>query len=113
MRRATCSTARSSETLIALAAEHRVDALAQPALVGELEQQAHRLVGDAVLRVVEVQARRLEANRSARRGIAREQLAQVAAAELRWCRSSAFQAGRSRGDALTPSPLPRVVRPFS
>ena len=38
-RSATCSTARCSVTLILLAAEHRVDALAQAAFLGQLEQQ--------------------------------------------------------------------------
>ena len=42
-----------------LAAEHGVDALAQAALRGEVQQQAQRLVGDAVLGVVQVQADRL------------------------------------------------------
>ena len=49
-----------------VAAEHRRDALANAALARELDEQAHRLVGDAVLRVVEVQARGLDA-RAARR----------------------------------------------
>ena len=39
-----------------LALEHRVDALAQAGLVGELQQEAQRLVGDTVLRVIEVKA---------------------------------------------------------
>jgi hypothetical protein len=42
-------------------AEHRVDASAQPGLVGELQQQLQRLRGDPVLRKVEVDAGRLEA----------------------------------------------------
>jgi len=37
-----------------LAAEHRIDALAQAALFGQPQQQFERLVGNAVLRVVEV-----------------------------------------------------------
>ena len=39
-----------------VAPEHRVDPFAQPAFLGELEQQAHRLVVDPVLRVVEIDA---------------------------------------------------------
>ena len=39
-----------------VAAEHRVRALGEARLVGELHEQPQRLVGDAVLRVVEVEA---------------------------------------------------------
>ena len=43
-----------------IAAEHGVDALAQAALRGEVQQQTQRLVGDAVLGVVQVQASRFQ-----------------------------------------------------
>ena len=43
-----------------LAREHRVDAGPQPGPLGEREEQPHGLVGDAVLRVVEVDAVDLE-----------------------------------------------------
>ena len=55
-RSATCSTARSSVTLICSPRNIAVDALAQAGLLGQLHQQRERLVGDPVLRVVEVQA---------------------------------------------------------
>src|SRR5262245_38238761 len=35
-----------------VAAEHRVDASSQTALLSQLDEQPHRLVGDAVLRIV-------------------------------------------------------------
>src|SRR5262249_48826923 len=60
-----------------LAAEHGVDAVAQAGGLGELDQQPHGLVGDAVLRVVEVQPHRLERQALAALGIVGEQLAQV------------------------------------
>ena len=41
-----------------LAREHRIDPRAQPGLFGELQQQIQRFVGDAVLRVVEIDSRR-------------------------------------------------------
>ena len=43
-----------------LAAEHRVDPVAQARLLGQLQQEVERLVGDAVLGVVEEEARGLE-----------------------------------------------------
>ena len=42
-----------------LAREHRVAPLRDPRLLGERDEQPQRLVGDAVLRVVEEEARRL------------------------------------------------------
>ena len=68
----------------------------QARFVGELEEEAQRLVRDAVLRVVEVDAGRLEREALARaRGSLGEQFAQVQAADAIACASSAFQAGRS------------------
>ena len=60
-----------------LAREHRVAPLGHAPLLGEGDEQAHRLVGDAVLREVEEEAGRLagEALRPAR--IGGEELAQV------------------------------------
>ena len=43
-----------------VAAEHRVDAIAQLRFLGELQQQPQGLVGDAVLGIIEVNARRLD-----------------------------------------------------
>ena len=42
-----------------VAAEHGVDTVLQPGLVGELEQQPQSLVGDPVLGIVEIDAGRL------------------------------------------------------
>ena len=60
-----------------LAAEHRVDPLAQARLLGQLQQQLQRLVGDAVLRVVEIDARGLERQALAARRVVGEQSAQM------------------------------------
>ena len=55
IRSATCSTARSSVTLMCSPANIASRRAATPASVGEREQEPERLVGDAVLRVVEVE----------------------------------------------------------
>ena len=60
-----------------LATEHRVDSLAEPRLLGELQQQAQRLVGDAVLRVVEVDPRRIDRQPLAAIWIALKQVSKV------------------------------------
>ena len=60
-----------------LAAEHRVDPPAQAGLLGELDEQPQRLVGDAVLRVVEVEPDRLDGHALAASGVVGEQLAQM------------------------------------
>ena len=60
-----------------VAAEHRVDALAQAGLVGQLQQQPQRLVGDAILRVVEVDAGGLGGQPLAARGSAANSLRSV------------------------------------
>ena len=65
-----------------VAVEHRVDSRAQPDLVGEREQQANRFVGDAMLGVVEVQARGLGGEPLAALGVLGEQGAQMSAADL-------------------------------
>ena len=65
-----------------LAGEHRVDPLAEPGLLGELDEQAQRLVGDPVLRVVEEQALGLRGQAGAPLRIVGEQLAQVHRADL-------------------------------
>ncbi len=65
-----------------VAAEHRVDARAQPGFVGEFEQQLERLVGDAVLRVVEKEARGFGGEPRAALRIIGEELAQMRAADL-------------------------------
>ena len=65
-----------------LAAEHRVPALGDAALVGELREQLQRLVGDPVLRVVEEEAGALGDQPLAAVGILGEQVAQVPLADL-------------------------------
>ena len=65
-----------------LAGEHRGDALAQPRLVGQRQQQAQQLGGDALLGVVEVDAGGFECEALAALRIGGEELAQVQRA--RW-----------------------------
>ena len=60
-----------------LAAEHGVDPLAQAGLLRQLQQEPQRLVGDAVLRVVEVEAGGLRRQPLAACGIVREELAEM------------------------------------
>ena len=60
-----------------LAPEHRVDSFAQSGLLGELDEQAYRLVVDAILRVVQEDAGGLRRHPLATRWIAGEQVAQV------------------------------------
>ena len=66
-----------------LAGEHRIAAFHHAALFGKLQQQPQRLIGDAVLRVVEEEARAFgrEALRPA--GIVGEQIAQMDVLDLR------------------------------
>jgi hypothetical protein len=56
-----------------LSAEHRLDAVAQPALVGQSQEETDRVVGDAILRIVEVQAGAFGHQALAARGIVSEQ----------------------------------------
>ena len=70
-----------------LAAEHGLDASGEAALVGQPQQQPERLVGDAMLRVVEVEAGGLGGQALARAGVVGEDLPQVQLADL--CRSAA------------------------
>jgi hypothetical protein len=65
-----------------LAPEHRVPALGDAALVGELAEQLQRLVGDPVLRVVEEESSALGGQALAAAGVLGEDLSQVAAADL-------------------------------
>ena len=59
-----------------LAPEHRVDAAAQTALLGKLQEQPQRLVRDAVLRVIEEEPRALGGETLSSLGIVSEELAQ-------------------------------------
>ena len=65
-----------------LAPEHGVDARAQAGLLGELEEERQRLVGDAVLRVVEVDARRLRGEALAALRVVGEEIPQMQVADL-------------------------------
>src|SRR6266478_4777397 len=65
-----------------LAPEHGVDPLTQAGLLRELEEQGEGLVGNAVLRVVEVNARGLRRQALATFGVGREQLFQVEILDL-------------------------------
>jgi len=49
-----------------VASEHGVDALAQAGLLGQATEQRDRLVRDAILRVIEIDADRLRGQRSPR-----------------------------------------------
>ena len=62
-----------------VAAKHRLDALAQSGLLGELDQQPQRLVGDAVLGVVEIDPGALDREALPALGIIREELPQMQA----------------------------------
>jgi hypothetical protein len=63
-----------------LAAKHRGNAPAQAALLGKLHEQPDGLVGYAVLRVVEINARRFGRKALTTPGIVSEELSQMQAA---------------------------------
>ena len=65
-----------------LAAEHRVPALGHAGLLGQRHEQPHRLVGDPVLGVVEVEPGRLGGQPLAAARVPGEQLAQVPPGDL-------------------------------
>src|SRR5690606_25579148 len=66
-----------------LAAEHRFDLLWQIAGVGKITQAMHRVGGDALLRVVQIQSDRFGGQRLAAGRIGREELAQMGCSDLR------------------------------
>ena len=74
-----------------LSGEHRVDPLPQTACLREPDQQRERLVGDPLLRIVDMQAAGVEHKPFAAAGIVREELPQVRA-----------HLGRSVGGDLLP-----------
>ncbi len=82
IRSATCSTARSSLTLMCSPANIASRRPSTSALLGELDQQLQRLVGDAVLGVVEEQPGALGDQALAAVWVLGEELAQVALADL-------------------------------
>ena len=80
-RSATCSTARFSETLILSPRNIASMRSRSPDSLGELEQQTQRLVGDAVLRVVEEDAGGLDGQALAAFRVVGEELRRAAAGE--------------------------------
>ena len=62
-----------------VAAEHRLDAVAQPGLLGELEQQTQGFIGDTVLGVVEIDAGGLASQPLPTLGVLGEELPQMQA----------------------------------
>ena len=78
-----------------LAAEHRVDARGKVGLFREREQQAHRLVGDPLLRVVEVDAGGLGRQRSPRAGSAAKSSRSVRPSHLPLVRARSCHALRA------------------
>ena len=82
-RNATCRTARFSVTLIFSPAEHRVDPRMELAFLGELDQEREGLVGDSVLRVVEIHARRFDRHPPATFRIGGEERTQMKVAHFR------------------------------
>ena len=65
-----------------LAAEHGVDPRSQAGFLGQLQEKLERFVGDAILRVVEVEPDRLDRHALAALGIIREELAQMQLPDL-------------------------------
>src|SRR5262249_11414852 len=65
-----------------VAAEHGVDVLAEAGLLGELQQKAERLVGDAVLGIVEVDPGRLDDEPLPALAVVGKELAQMLALDL-------------------------------
>ncbi len=82
-----------------IAAEHRVDPLAQAGFIGQSQQQPEGFVGDAVLRVVEIDPRRLGGQPFAAFWVVREQRAQGQVADFLMVRLEGLP-GRAGGDGL-------------
>ncbi len=81
-----------------LAGEHRIDPRAEPGLLGQFQQQSQRFVGNAVLRVVEVESGCLDRQALAALGVLSKELAQMQAVDLLKMGRQAFQAGSSVTD---------------
>src|SRR5229473_3529947 len=100
--------------------KHRVDAFAQAGFLSQSQQEAHRLVRDAMLRVVEVKACGLDREALAAPRIFAEERAQMNVADLLVVILQRFPGGPSgerrgfRSHRLSPfsaSPLPRFNSP--
>ena len=92
-RRATCRTARFSVTLIFSPRNMASIRARRPDSSASCKQKLERLVGDAVLRVVQEDARGLGGHALAALGILGEEIPQVQVAALSVVRARAFQAG--------------------
>ena len=77
-----------------LAAKHGVDSVSQPAFFRELQEQLQGFVGDAVLRVVEVETEASAVKRSPRLGSSAKSWRRWSSRTFWWCASRAFQPGR-------------------
>src|SRR5215475_11324973 len=73
-----------------VAPEHRVDARAQTALLGQFNEQPHGFIGDAVFRVVEIHTGCLHRQPLATLRIVSEQVAQMPIAHLLEMRREGF-----------------------
>ena len=93
-----------------LAAEHRVDAFTQAAILGELEQEGERLVGDAVLRVIEVQARCLGRETLTALRVVGKQVAQVPPLHLLMVGGEGLPGGPLGERGVVHRPLLRLER---
>ena len=65
-----------------LTAEHGIDPLAQAGFLRELQEEREGFVGEAILRVIQVEARRLRRHAFAALGIIREELAEMQFADF-------------------------------
>ena len=98
-RNATCSTARFSVTLIFSPRNIASRRSATPRSLGEPQQQPHRLLGDAVLRVVEREPGALDGEARRPAGIVGEQGAQMRVLDRRVMRLQR-PPGRALGQSL-------------
>ena len=81
-----------------LAAEHGVDPLAQAGFLGQLQQKLEGFVGDAVLRVIEVEPTASAVMRSPRMGSSAKSCGDAHRGSVLWWATSAFHAGRAVSD---------------
>ena len=94
-RSATCRTARFSVMLIFSPRNIASIRVAQAGFLRQLQEQLERLVGDAILRVIEVDARASAVIRSPRLGSSAKSLRRCSSRTFLWCASRAFHAGRA------------------
>ena len=66
-----------------VAAEHGVDARAQAGLLGQLQQERERFAGDAMLRIIEIDADGLDGHSLAARSVVSEEFSEMQLADLR------------------------------